>query len=32
MVDFGVTQIFIGQRSQALHGVFHGKFAFPHLL
>ena len=27
MIDFGVTQIFIGQRPQAVYGVFHGKLA-----
>ncbi len=32
MIDFGVTQIFIGKRAQALHGVFHGELASPDLL
>ena len=32
MIDLGVTQIFIGKRPQALHGVFHGKLASAHLL
>ena len=32
MIDFGVTQIFVRQRPQAVYGVFHGKLTSPHLL
>ena len=32
MIDFGVAQIFVRQRPQAVYGVLHGEFASPHLL
>jgi hypothetical protein len=32
MIDFGITQIFVRKRAQALYGVFHGKLPSPYLL
>jgi len=32
MVNLGVTQVFVGQRAEALHGALHGELAVPHLL
>jgi hypothetical protein len=31
MIDFGITQIFIRKRPQALNGVFHGELASTNL-
>jgi len=31
VIDFGVAQIFVRQRPQAVYGVLHGKLTSPHL-